>query len=182
MTFHFSGGANARLLRAVPGMESWGDLHESWRLIKSIWLVMTGQIIATEKSENTSFHPKWWRKVREIILFPGNLGWWNIIIWPDLGCKDAFYPTAGSISSHAPWKFNSWPLEKLPSQKKSSLQTAIFELQSWNSKVLSKALSQNIAFQVSAVLKQEMIHKEEPRQKPYPRHSMYGIFTYIWGV
>ena len=28
----------------------------------------------------------WWWKVREIPLFQGNLGWWNIIIWPDGLC------------------------------------------------------------------------------------------------
>ena len=34
-------------------------------------------------SDLTRPHPKWWWKVREIPLFQGNLGWWNIIIWPD---------------------------------------------------------------------------------------------------
>ena len=29
--------------------------------------------------------PKWWWIVREIsLLFQGNPGWWNIIIWPDI--------------------------------------------------------------------------------------------------
>ena len=28
------------------------------------------------------FFPKWWFS-NEISLFQGNLGWWNIIIWPD---------------------------------------------------------------------------------------------------
>ncbi len=33
-------------------------------------------------SDLTRPHPKWWL-VREISLFQGNLGWWNIIIWPE---------------------------------------------------------------------------------------------------
>ena len=28
--------------------------------------------------------PKGWWKVRETPLFQGNLGWWNIMIWPDI--------------------------------------------------------------------------------------------------
>ena len=34
-------------------------------------------------SDLTRPHLKWWWKVREISLFPENLAWWNIIIWPD---------------------------------------------------------------------------------------------------
>ena len=36
-------------------------------------------------SDLTRPHPKRWLDVREIPLFQGNLGWWNItIIWPEL--------------------------------------------------------------------------------------------------
>ena len=42
----------------------------------------SGQIIATSHDR---FHPKWWRKVREIFLFQGNLG--QLVkyysIWPE---------------------------------------------------------------------------------------------------
>ncbi len=41
---------------------------------------ISGQIIATSHDQK----PKWWWKVREICLFQGNLGWWNIVIWPDI--------------------------------------------------------------------------------------------------
>ena len=34
--------------------------------------------------------PKWWWKVREIPSFQGNLGWWNIMIWPDFWCSCPF--------------------------------------------------------------------------------------------
>ncbi len=34
-------------------------------------------------SDLTRPHPKWWFS-KEIALFQGNLGWWNIIIWPDV--------------------------------------------------------------------------------------------------
>ncbi len=43
-----------------------------------IWFIISGQIIATshDLTPNGGL-------VREIPLFQGNLGWWNIIIWPD---------------------------------------------------------------------------------------------------
>ena len=46
----------------------------SGRVIHPIW---------SNYSDLTWPHTKWWWKVREIPLFQGNLGWWNIIIWPD---------------------------------------------------------------------------------------------------
>ena len=33
---------------------------------------------------HTSFYPKWWLSKGNPRLFQGNLGWWNIIIWPDV--------------------------------------------------------------------------------------------------
>ena len=44
---------------------------------------LTKNYIWSNYSDLTRPHPKWWWKVREIPLFQGNLGWWNIIIWPD---------------------------------------------------------------------------------------------------
>ena len=41
----------------------------------------SGQIIAT--SHDLTPKGSWGREIREIPLFQGNLGWWNIIIWPD---------------------------------------------------------------------------------------------------
>ncbi len=44
-----------------------------------VWLKTSGQIIATSHDR---FPPNA-GLVREIPLFQGNLGWWNIIIWPE---------------------------------------------------------------------------------------------------
>ena len=45
----------------------------------NIYIYISGQIIATshDLTPNGGL-------VREIPLFQGNLGWWNIIIWPDI--------------------------------------------------------------------------------------------------
>ena len=42
------------------------------------WTIISGQIIATSPDLMTKGG-----LVREIPLFQGNLGWWNIVIWPD---------------------------------------------------------------------------------------------------
>ena len=49
------------------------------RFLNGMILQVSGQIIATshDLTPNGGL-------VREIPLFQGNLGWWNIIIWPDL--------------------------------------------------------------------------------------------------
>ena len=49
---------------------------------------LSGQIIATSHDR---FPPNG-GLVREIPLFQGNLGWWNIIIWPAQAFKTFFYP------------------------------------------------------------------------------------------
>ena len=43
------------------------------------YIHVSGQI---SSRPHMSFHPKWCFS-KEIPLFQGNLGWWNIIIWPD---------------------------------------------------------------------------------------------------
>ena len=48
----------------------------------SLLSIVSGQIIAT--SHDLTPKGSW---EREIPLFQGNLGWWNIIIWPD--CVDS---------------------------------------------------------------------------------------------
>ena len=53
-----------------------GDSTKSLNYIISLW----SNFITTE---NTSFGPPNGGLVREISLFQGNLGWWNIIFWPD---------------------------------------------------------------------------------------------------
>ena len=57
---------------------------ERWDLFKGLfyyllYCILFGQIIATshDLTPNAGL-------VMEIPLFQGNLGWWNIIIWPDL--------------------------------------------------------------------------------------------------
>ena len=52
--------------------------------IDSFWediyiLYISGQIIATSHDPTPNG-----RLVREILLFQGHLGWWNMIIWPDI--------------------------------------------------------------------------------------------------
>ena len=60
-------------------MASWFEMSVNTHRIDNIWyLHESGQIIATshDLTPNGGL-------VREIPLFQGNLGWWNIIIWPD---------------------------------------------------------------------------------------------------
>ena len=67
-------------------------LHEKLLLgFQAFYIFDSGQIIATshDLTPNGGL-------VREIPLFQGNPGWWNIIIWPDL---IAFLHVASSISS-----------------------------------------------------------------------------------
>ena len=42
---------------------------------------ITGQMIAI--SHDLTWKGSWGREILEIPLFQENLGWWNIIIWPD---------------------------------------------------------------------------------------------------
>ena len=47
-----------------------------------IWLYQT-QYIWSNYSDLTRPHPKWWLRKGNLV-FQGNLGWWNIMIWPDI--------------------------------------------------------------------------------------------------
>ena len=68
--------------------------------------ISSGQIIATshEFSPKMVFFFK-----REIPLFQGNLGWWNIIIWPDLmvRIKNIFDSWKGRLKRQKPFQ-SSW--------------------------------------------------------------------------
>ena len=56
-----------------------------------VWTINSiGYIIWSNYSDLTRPHPKW----RKIPLFQGNLGWWNIIIWPDI-----IYPSSHPCNS-----------------------------------------------------------------------------------
>ena len=74
----------------------WDKLPINWCRISAINSKLNSIVNSRkEASENrdgfwsnliaTDLAPKWWWKVREMgpRLFQGNLGWWNIIIWPD---------------------------------------------------------------------------------------------------
>ena len=63
------------------------ETHESSKLVVFIF---SGQIIATSHD----LTPKGSSR-REIPLFQGNLGWWNIIIWPDI----FYYVTWNALST-----------------------------------------------------------------------------------
>ena len=49
--------------------------------ICQLW-VKKGYFIWSNYSDLTRPHPKWWLS-KGHLLFQENLGWWNIIIWPD---------------------------------------------------------------------------------------------------
>ena len=54
------------------------DSTGSAQMLKVLWIHKSGQIIATSHDR----FPQNGGLVREIPLFQGNLGWWNILIWP----------------------------------------------------------------------------------------------------
>ena len=60
--------------------KKWGRNHQGWFGETGFLKYQAGQIIATshDLTPNGGL-------VREIPLFQGNPGWWNIIIWPDQG-------------------------------------------------------------------------------------------------
>ena len=77
-----------------------------------VWILPTYlpiySYIWSNYSDLTRPHPKWWfsKFKGDPRLFQGNLGWWNIIIWPD---------TSHYITSHEPgWNqlFNWVPVER----------------------------------------------------------------------
>ena len=62
------------------------------------WFNMSGQILATshDLTPNGGL-------VREIPLFQGNLGWWNIIIWPDMWTFQGFtYMPSWQVNKQRP--------------------------------------------------------------------------------
>ena len=62
------------------------DLKQAFKTFWCFWILLansSGQIIAT------SHDPKWWFG-KGNLLFQGNLGWWNIIIWPELIISGVF--------------------------------------------------------------------------------------------
>ena len=64
---------------------------------------ISGQIIATshDLTPNGGL-------VREIPLFQGNLGWWNIIIWPDIS------PENERMSPENQWLEDVFPIQLVP--------------------------------------------------------------------
>ncbi len=83
-------GSNKQILYELLVEGAWGYVprvwwHRCWTLTELLyespfiqWYIKSGQIIAT--SHDLTPKGSWGR---EIPLFQGNLGWWNIIIWPD---------------------------------------------------------------------------------------------------
>ena len=56
-------------------MQIFNDSKSFQRFIES------GQMNSRPKTR--PIYPKWWWFSKGNLLFQGNLGWWNIIIWPD---------------------------------------------------------------------------------------------------
>ena len=79
----------------------------------------SGQIIATSRDL------KWWFS-KGIFWFPGNLGWWNIIIWPDpfshpFLLRKFWEKMLGKIggSTDVFWCRDSWPARRRVSRRDS---------------------------------------------------------------
>ena len=71
----------------------------------------SGQILATSHD----LTPKWWFS-KGNLLFQGNLGWWNIIIWPERWSKCSIRYTVPFFKARnetkgrelVPWSFEVW--------------------------------------------------------------------------
>ena len=64
--------------------ERWSNLTTAHML--HVWVTKIHQLDDpswSNYSDLTRPHPKWWLFSKGNPLFQGNLGWWNIIIWPD---------------------------------------------------------------------------------------------------
>ncbi len=61
--------------------------------------IFSGQIIATSHDLTSNGG-----LVREIPLFQGNLGWWNIIVWPDIFETSPFPPVSRSFCWFYSWQ------------------------------------------------------------------------------
>ena len=72
---------------------------QKWNSVKN----QSGQIIATSHDliPNGVL-------VREIPLFQGNLGWWNIIIWPDQSFPVCFWEVCVPRADTRFWLRNTW--------------------------------------------------------------------------
>ena len=58
---------------------------------------------------NYNDHPKWWFS-KENLLFQGNLGWWNIIIWPDVWWSLVTSSLLPSLAASFVW-CEQWPVD-----------------------------------------------------------------------
>ena len=101
-----------RIPRVLYGMDGMYIPKKSSPFISFLRSIISGQIIATshDLTPNGGL-------VREIPLFQGKLGWWNIIIWPDhIYCDEMVHVDAVSWFSGArDWH---WQAEKLLLPKK----------------------------------------------------------------
>ena len=92
---------------------STGSLDHRVRIRSSGMSIWSGQIIATEST--TVFTPNG-GLVREIRLFQGNLGWGNIIIWPDLIYMHfVMLPKSRQVSAFWSSKMCPFPLPQMDS-------------------------------------------------------------------
>ena len=65
----------------------WWQITQKYWCTVSIYIysihIQCNTYIWSNYSDVTGPHPKWWFSKGKS-LFQGNLGWWNIIIWPDI--------------------------------------------------------------------------------------------------
>ena len=91
----------------LPPQES-GQL---WRLARPKWggetpdINIFGQSIATSHGLTPNGG-----LVREISLFQGNLGWWNIKIWPDIYIYIYFFIRSNEISCNMIWRCENYDI------------------------------------------------------------------------
>ena len=113
----WNGGTTVGLFNDAAAGGWVGDPQKVVSLVRE----SAGQIIATshDLTPNCGL-------VREIPLFQGNLGWWNIIISPESALpKVALYNSGyimvkqlpkGGLYSKEPWQTNTWELRRLLSR------------------------------------------------------------------